>query len=241
MVLSLEIVPRSYESIATDLAALKQYAAITSINIPDLTRFSLRSWEAAAQLRIKAPEYQYIPHIRACDFEKQEELCSIIPWLRAHSLMNVLVITGDPTPERRSAVQLIKRLKKEVPELHIYAGFDPYRAPIQKELEYLHEKEAAGAVGFFSQPFFDIRLLALYAEYLEGKTIFWGIAPVLSPSSRHYWESRNRAIFPKHFQPTLEWNWSLARTILSFCANHTFHGYLMPINVDVAAYLPGIF
>jgi len=73
---------------------------------------------------------------------------------------------GDPSQDLAHAVyparpvDWIRRLKREAPELRVYAAFDPYRAGMRAELEAVHAKLAAGADGLFSQPFFDLRLLA---------------------------------------------------------------------------------
>ncbi|MDR2471845.1 MAG: methylenetetrahydrofolate reductase, partial [Treponema sp.] len=142
---------------------------------------------------------------------------------------------GSPT------VPFIKKLKAELPELEIYAAFDPYRTNIRYELDYLAAKEEAVASGFMSQPFFDLRLLEIYAEYLEGKNVFWGLAPVLGEGNRRYWESRNRAVFPRSFRPGLDWNTGFARRVLAFCRSGGFNLYLMPIKVDIGTYLSGIF
>jgi methylenetetrahydrofolate reductase (NADPH) len=166
---------------------------------------------------------------------------------RRLGIRTALVIAGDPPTNAgirtwpQSAVSFIKKLKAEMPELELYAAFDPYRSNIRYELDYLAEKEEAGAAGFMSQPFFDLRLLEIYAEYLEGKNVFWGVAPVLSPGNRAYWESRNRAIFPKHFQASLDWNVDFARRVLDFCGRQSFSLYLMPIKVDLNSYLSGLF
>jgi methylenetetrahydrofolate reductase (NADPH) len=128
-----------------------------------------------------------------------------------------------------------------MPELEIYGAFDPYRNNIRYELDYLLAKEEAGASGFMSQPFFDLRLLEIYAEYLEGKRVFWGVAPVLNEGNRNYWESRNRAIFPRSFRPGLSWNIEFAREVWNFCGSNSFNLYLMPIKVDLQTYLEGIF
>jgi methylenetetrahydrofolate reductase (NADPH) len=128
-----------------------------------------------------------------------------------------------------------------MPELRVYVAFDPYRSNIRYELDYLRAKEEAGTEGFMSQPFFDLRLLEIFAEFLEGKQVFWGIPPVLSESSRNYWESRNRAVFPRNFRPDLYWNVDFSRRVLDFCEAHGFHLYLMPIKVDIAACLSGLF
>jgi methylenetetrahydrofolate reductase (NADPH) len=187
-----------------------------------------------------------MPHIRAIDFDLD------IPFphrdfLRSQGMNRVLLIAGDPPKDSTlktyptGTVPFIKKLKAEMPELQVYAAFDPYRSNIKYELDYLQAKEDAGAAGFMSQPFFDLRLLEIYAEYLEGKNVFWGISPVLSASNRNYWESRNRAIFPKHFRPDLFWNVEFGRRVLQFCEAHHFNLYLMPIKVDLDSYLGGIF
>jgi methylenetetrahydrofolate reductase (NADPH) len=165
----------------------------------------------------------------------------------AQKIDQVLVIAGDPPKDENSKTYetsssaLIKKLKTEMPNLKVFAAFDPYRSNIRYEIDYVKEKEDAGADGFMSQPFFDLRLLEIYAEYLEGKNVFWGISPVLSESSQNYWESRNRAIFPKSFKPDLFWNVDFGRRVYQFCKQYDFNLYLMPIKVDLEAYLSGLF
>jgi methylenetetrahydrofolate reductase (NADPH) len=252
MIVSLEAVPRSREALLAGAAAAAEFPAISLINIPDLLRFSLRSWTACGILAeargkgagLKPPAL--MPHLRARDFD----LAAPFPhkdYFRALGIDRALVIAGDPPPAGTEPVRalaetvpFIKKLKTELPELKVYAAFDPYRTNIRYELDYLAAKEEAGAEGFFSQPFFDLRLLEIYAEYLEGKEVFWGVSPVVSGSSRNYWESRNRAIFPKSFRADLYWNVDFGRRVLDFCGAHNFNLYLMPIKVDLGAYLSGL-
>ncbi|MDR0623449.1 MAG: methylenetetrahydrofolate reductase [Treponema sp.] len=251
MIVSLETVPRSREAILAGAAALAEFPAITRVNIPDLLRFSIRSWEACGILAetLGKDSPALMPHLRACDFD----LAAPFPhrdYFRFLGIDQALVIAGDPPgpagpgPGRRvyptETVPFIKKLKAELPELKVYAAFDPYRTNIRYELDHLAAKEEAGAEGFFSQPFFDLRLLEIYAEYLGGKEVFWGVSPVISASSRNYWESRNRAIFPKSFRADLYWNVDFGRRVLDFCETHGFNLYLMPIKVDLGAYLPGL-
>jgi methylenetetrahydrofolate reductase (NADPH) len=105
----------------------------------------------------------------------------------------------------------------------------------------LQQKIEAGATGFFSQPFFDLRLLEIYSEYLEGYDVYWGVSPVTGERSKLYWETRNRAIFPKSFAPTLEWNVRFGQEVMNFCRNNSFNLYLMPINVNLTNYLKKLF
>ncbi|MDR1507667.1 MAG: methylenetetrahydrofolate reductase [Treponema sp.] len=258
--ISLEIVPRGAASIIEDMNTCARYPGITLINVPDLVRFTLRSWEACGILlreQSLSGLRGIVPHLRARDFSPDEPF-PLTGFFREHRITKALVITGDRKDgtggsgegsgpggnsggELRLSVPFIKKLKFEMPELEIYAAFDPYRTNIRYELDYLALKEEAGASGFMSQPFFDLRLLEIYSEYLENKRIFWGITPVLSSGSRGYWESRNRTIFPKSFRADMFWNINFGRQVLDFCGKNNFSVYLMPVRVDLAEYLSGLF
>jgi methylenetetrahydrofolate reductase (NADPH) len=254
MIVSLEAVPRSREALISGAAEAANFPAISLINVPDLLRFSIRSWEACGILAAtggKEPAGQrpaLMPHLRAADFDLRVPFPHT-EYFRSLGINQVLVIAGDPPapgiPAPRQTyptetVPFIKKLKAEMPELRIHAAFDPYRTNIRYELDYLAAKEDAGAEGFFSQPFFDLRLLEIYAEYLTGKQVFWGVSPVLSQANRNYWESRNRAVFPKSFRADLFWNVDFGRRVLEFCNANGFNLYLMPIKIDLAAYLSGV-
>jgi methylenetetrahydrofolate reductase (NADPH) len=256
---SFEVVPRSREALIAGALEAAKFPRIGLINVPDIPRFPIRSWEACGILAAvpgmapaALPEMvpaalpgTVIPHLRAIDFDPAAPF-PLVDYFRARGISRVLVIAGDPPQDgsRRvypaDTLSFIKKLKIEMPGLRIYAAFDPYRSNIRYELDYLRAKEDAGAEGFMSQPFFDLRLLEIYAEYLEGKNIFWGISPVLSESNRLYWESRNRAVLPKNFRPDLAWNIEFGRRVLAFCEAQGFHLYLMPIRVDLNAYLTGV-
>ena len=257
--ISLEIVPRSAASVREDVRVCRSCSRITSVNIPDLARFSLRSWDACAAVFEGAPSgvqdeplsvSAFIPHLRARDFSCDAPFPHV-EFFRRHGIRRALVISGDADEEdtafRRhpwdasAALACIKKLRTEMPELEIYAAFDPYRTNIRYELDYLALKEEAGAAGFMSQPFFDLRLLEIYSEYLEGKRIFWGVTPVLSSGSRNYWESRNRTVFPKSFRADLDWNATFGKNVLNFCEKNNFSLYLMPVKLDLQTYLSRLF
>ena len=246
MQVSLEIVPRSEEGLLAGAETAEKHPAINVVNVPDLLRFPLRSWDACALLADKSDGRKKIPHLRAIDFDLEKPF----PYrelFAAHGIDTVLVVAGDPPQDMRrrvyptGTVEFIKKLKQELPHLRVYAAFDPYRSNIRYELDYVRAKEDAGADGFMSQPFFDLRLLEIYAEYLEGRTVFWGLSPVVSENSRNYWEARNRAVFPRAFRPDLDWNIEFGRRVLEFCRADRFDLYLMPIKVDLEAYLTGLF
>jgi methylenetetrahydrofolate reductase (NADPH) len=247
MKVSLELIPRDAESLKASSELVPRFPEINCINIPDLLRFPIRSWEACSVLgekNIKANDC--IPHLRAMDFSLDKPFPHTDYFIK-QKIDQVLVIAGDPPQDQSiktyntSSSALIKKLKRELPHVKVFAAFDPYRSNIRYEIDYVKEKEDAGADGFMSQPFFDLRLLEIYAEYLEGKNVFWGISPVLSESSRNYWESRNRAIIPKSFKPDLFWNVDFGRRVYQFCKKNDFNLYLMPIKVDLEAYLSGLF
>ena len=242
--ISIELVPRSPDDLKQDLLQVKEnFPDINTINIPDLLKFPFRSWEACAQAK---KIYPYtIPHLRAIDFDLNEPL----PFLEAfkqNDFDSVLVIAGDQPQDmsrrvfRTSTVELIRALKEQMPRLKVYAGIDPYRTGIKMELDYVKRKILAGADGFFTQPFFDMRLMEIYHDLLAGTNVFWGISPVMSKRSKDYWDNLNNAIFPPDFEPTLEWNRRFARQALEFSQRTDSNIYFMPIRIDLVEYLKGI-
>lgn len=242
--ISLELVPRSTEALAQDLQEVRDhFPAIDTINIPDLLKFPLRSWEACGQARQLFPHA--IPHLRAIDFDLSKPF-PLAEIFSQHGIDSVLVIAGDQPQDmsrrvfRTSSVQLIRALKNQMPELTIYAGIDPYRAGIKAELDDIKRKADAGADGFFTQPFFDLRLMEIYRDLLSGLEIFWGISPVMSERSKDYWDNLNNAIFPPDFEPTLEWNRRFAKKALEFVQQSESNLYFMPIRVNLVAYLQGL-
>ncbi|MBF0283736.1 MAG: methylenetetrahydrofolate reductase [Magnetococcales bacterium] len=241
---SLELTPRDEASLERELERAKRaFPGVDTVNIPDLLRFPLRSWEGCVRARHHFS--RAVPHIRAIDLDPDRPLPMVEPLQRA-GLNEVLVVTGDPPQElsRRvyphGAVEVIRRFKREWPEVKAYAALDPYRAGFREEMNYVRRKVEAGADGFFTQPFFDLRLMELYAELMEGREVFWGVSPVMSEKSRAYWETRNRAIFPKDFRPTLAWNRAFAAQALAFVRQRGDNIYFMPILTDVVDYLEGI-
>ncbi len=242
--ISLELVPRSAESLCKELAVVKKHLPmIDRINIPDILRFDLRSWEGC---QLAAEQFTCtIPHLRAIDFDLTKPL-PILEELTAKGVEAVLVISGDPPQDmsrrsyRTSCIDLIVRLRKDLPALKLYAGIDPYRSGIKDEIDYVKAKIDAGVDGFFTQPFFDLRLMSLYRDQLPEVEIWWGISPVLSINSKHYWENKNNAVFPPDFTPTMEWNRGFARCALEFVQSNGGNIYFMPIRTDIRDYLEGI-
>jgi methylenetetrahydrofolate reductase (NADPH) len=159
---------------------------------------------------------------------------------------SVLVVAGDPPQDmaRRiyatRPVELIERIRRDAPELRVYAAVDPYRCGPQEELEGVRAKLGAGAHGLFSQPFFDVRLLDVWADLLGGHEVWWGVTPVLSAAARRYWEAKNRAVFPPDSAATLDWNRRLAARSLAWARERDANLYFMPIRADLAAWLGGI-
>jgi methylenetetrahydrofolate reductase (NADPH) len=180
--------------------------------------------------------------VRAIDIAPHEPLAMLETILSA-GLKEVLVVSGDPPHDfdhvaySQSSVDVIRRFKRECPQLSVYAALDPYRQGIRAECEYVERKIDAGADGFFTQPFFDLRLLEMYAEQLEKQVVFWGVTPIVTEGARAYWEATNRVVLPRSFRPTLDWNRQFARDVLQFVKSIDANAYLMPIRVDLAAYL----
>jgi len=245
MKISLELVPRSEQYICEQVAFVeKSIPQISDINFPDLLRFDIRSWDACRM--VAHSTLDRIVHLRAIDFNLHQPF-PLTDFLKKYQIRKALVIEGDKPQDMRHAiypstsVDMIRKLKREVDDITIYAAFDPYRNNIRYELDYLQQKIEAGATGFFSQPFFDLRLLEIYSEYLEGQEVYWGVSPITGERSKLYWEARNRAIFPRTFTPTLDWNVRFGQEVMDFCRKNNFNLYLMPIKIDLKEYLRRLF
>ncbi|MGO2957793.1 MAG: methylenetetrahydrofolate reductase [Acetobacter sp.] len=239
--LSVELIPRAEDALRGDTDAVKTLLpAADMLNIPDLMRFPLRSWDAAALLQPVFPTI--IPHIRAIDIAPDAPL----PGATQPGLREILVVHGDPPADLshrtypNSTESIIRRYKKEAPHLRVYAAFDPYRRAPWRELEDVARKKEAGAEGFFTQPVFDRKLFDLCREWLRDETVFWGLSPVIGPRSRSYWETTNHVVFPKDFSPTLDANIAFAQTVLRELSSSAEDGsvYLMPLRVKLEQYLP---
>lgn len=244
MRVSVELVPRSEADLASQLDEVRcALPAVDTVNIPDVLRFPLRSWHGCAQA--KATVAHAIPHLRAMDVDLARPF-ALADFLRRHHIREVLVVAGDaPTDMAHtvygsSSLEVIRKLTRECPELTVYAALDPYRQSFRRERDYALQKLDAGAAGLFTQPFFDLRLMEVYAELLDGVELFWGVTSVTSERSARYWRTRNQAVFPAAFEATLAWNRQLAREALAFARARGDNIYFMPIRASVTDYLGGI-
>ena len=239
MNISFEIVPRSLEAFDEQYAFVQKLAdGINIINVPDIQRFNTRSWELAT--RIDRNRYRFIPHFRAIDFKIESgELFRII---EEYELDSVLLVTGDPPEGLKRAfyntdvVDLIRVTKQRFPLLDIYAGFDPHRQGLQDEFDYIQRKADAGAMGFFSQPFYDHRLVEIYAEHMQNLETYIGISPITTQASKNYWEVKNKVKFPVAFRPDYDWNVTFANQLIAAAVAGDLNVYFMPIRIDLDKY-----
>lgn len=239
MNISFEIVPRSLEAFDEQYAFVQKLAdGINIINVPDIQRFNTRSWELAT--RIDRNRYRFIPHFRAIDFKIESgELFRII---EEYELDSVLLVTGDPPEGLKRAfyntdvVDLIRVTKQRFPSLDIYAGFDPHRQGLQDEFDYIQRKADAGAMGFFSQPFYDHRLVEIYAEHMQNLETYIGISPITTQASKNYWEVKNKVKFPVAFRPDYDWNVTFANQLIAAAVAGDLNVYFMPIRIDLDKY-----
>ncbi len=244
MNISIEIVARNEAQIAETLMQVRDLCpSVNTINVPDILRYKIRSWDAVPMV---SPHFSHvIPHIRAVDFDLHKPF-PLLDQIARDGITEILVISGDADKNSlhpvfpTTSIPLIKKLKQELPDLTVYAGLDPYRDSLQSELRYTREKIDAGADGLFTQPFFDLRLMEIYADLLPKVPIYWGVSPVLTENSRNYWETVNRVVFPAAFEFTIDWNRLFAQAALDFARAHNGNIYYMPIRADIKEYLHGV-
>ena len=242
--ISVELVPRDEDSLRQELSLLAKFKdKVDVVNIPDLLRFPIRSWQGAAIAQESFPAS--MPHIRAMDVDLDKEL-TMKAYLREHNIREVLVIEGDPPQDMMhevyptNSVDVIWKFRKEMPEVKVYAGIDQYRGSMAQELYRIKRKLQAGAAGFFTQPFFDMRYLEVYADMLQGLEVYWGVSPVMSARSQSYWERKNNVVFLHAFEPTLEWSVDFAKKVMAYAEREKANVYLMPIKTNLEAYLAGV-
>ncbi len=239
MKFSFEIVPR------TEQAFDQQYdfvatlgSSISMVNVPDIQRFSTRSWDTGK--KIDRTKYNFVPHFRATDFSlKSGDIFRII---EENQLDHVLLVSGDP-PEgikrefhNTNVLDLIRVVKQKYPEITIHAGFDSHRSGVQDECNYVQRKVDAGASSFFSQPFYDIRMIEIYAEHLQGVETFIGLSPITTLSSKNYWEIKNKVKFPASFSTDLDWNIEFSNRVIALAKEAGFNIYFMPIKINLEEY-----
>ena len=71
--ISIELVPRNEESLRRELSQVRNhFPQVERINIPDILRFDLRSWDGCAIAADYFPKT--IPHLRAIDFDPDAPL-----------------------------------------------------------------------------------------------------------------------------------------------------------------------
>ncbi|WP_374928893.1 methylenetetrahydrofolate reductase [Kytococcus sedentarius] len=250
--LSVELVPRSEESLLTEAASLPEIAPwADTINVPDLVKFDLRSWRACPMLRgaVRHPggaPYSAIPHIRACDVNPDEPL-PMVDALRAGDVTEVLVVSGDDADYFAQhtyavdSVDVIRRFREEMPEVTVYAGLDPYRQGMSAELRLLERKLVAGASGVFTQPFFDVDHLRSWRRVVSPElSIWWGATTVTTLSALGYWRRRNLVAFPQDFSMEIEAQREFAQRLIDLACEWEDNVYLMPVRTSPAEYLQGL-
>ena len=243
--IAVELVPRDEQSLAAELSFINNsFPFVKTINFPDLLRFDIRSWEGC---KIAKRYFEdVIPHIRAIDIKLSDEL-PMKDFLIENKINQVLVVTGDLPQDMTkkiypsTSLDIIKKFKTEIPGIKVYAAVDPYRKSVREELDYIRRKLDAGADGFFTQPFFDLRLMEIYADLLKDSEVFWGVSPVTGEKSVNYWETKNNVVFPRGFEPTLAWNVDFAKRALAFTEKKQDNIYFMPIRTGLGEYLHAIF
>jgi len=238
MKISFEIVPRTPQAFDDQYRfALSLGESISMINVPDIQRFDIRSWDTAK--KINRNVHQFVPHFRATDFSLESgKLFEII---EENELDHVLLVSGDPPEGMRkvhntNVLDLISAVHKRFPKITIHAGFDPHRSGLQDECDYVFRKVDAGASSFFSQPFYDTRLIEIYAEHLQGIDTFIGLSPITTTASKNYWEDKNKVKFPNAFKAEYDWNINFSNQVIAMARDMDFNIYFMPIRIDLESF-----
>lgn len=234
--ISIELVPRSKEEVLADAACAATYLEITHINIPDIERFALRSVDAIRFIREKfGDRFVYVPHIRAI-------ASALIPDNFPGDI--ALIVQGDIPAQFDPAnvpyaAEHIASLSDRV---RVMAGIDPYRSSLEHEQKLIRAKIAAGASGFFTQPFFSLPHIRYWDTILPKEyEIFFGVSPITTEASLVYWRDKNHVVFPHGFSLAVSRQAAFARSVIRWAKAHGRSVYLMPIRIPLALYLHKVF
>lgn len=241
----LELVPRDLDNLLRlSKQSLDRHSLISGINIPDIKRVNIRSYEAVRYLLTH--NIRCLPHIRSQDATVDDYITLIAPLVDL-GLKELLIISGDPikpgiTPTYKSTVlDLVAELKSAFHSLTVYCGFDPYRQALDDEIRYANKKLSVGCDGLFSQPIFDVNFADTILSTFNHTRFFTGIAPVSTQASFEYWINVNKVTFPAEFKLDLDYNCKLAQDLIGLTTSFGQHCYLMPIRTPVSDYLHGVF
>ncbi len=93
MNISIEIVARDEAQIAEALLQVSDFCpTVNTINVPDIVRYKLRSWDAVPLVNPRFPHV--IPHIRAVDFDLHQPF-PLLEQIARDGISEILVISGD--------------------------------------------------------------------------------------------------------------------------------------------------
>jgi len=233
-----ELIPKHLQDVMDEALLLRaKFPFISGFNIPDLLKYPLRSYDVA--MAMTSNGLLAIPHIRLCDFTL-DSLGIRCQELYRSGVQSILVISGDGAGEV-DVVAMIRRIHSILPRMSIYVALDPYRQSLDAEIGYVKHKLDAGAVGVFTQPFFDMALADSFSKHCKDMPVFWGLSPVLSVASQAYWERVNRVVFPSSFSPTLEWNIEFSHQLIEWALEMKQHVYMMPIRLDAMEWMGHLF
>jgi len=239
----LELIPHCLKKLEEEInwVSCSFSSQISGFNIPDIKRIPVRSLEAALFI---SKGYKIIPHIRSIDKNLEEHLFDIQNFIHQGGT-ELLIVHGDvyanQLPTFLSSLTLIREVKKAFPHLLVFAALDPYRSSFEEEMRYIEQKIEVGANGFFTQPFFDLKLAEKYLSHLSGQSVFLGSSPILTESSKRYWENQNKVQFPYDFSIDFYQNIQFTHHLIQLSQSYSQHIYLMPIKVSIQDYLNALF
>lgn len=236
--ISLELIPRSLDSLYQDALLAASFKRITHINIPDLERFPISSLDAVDFLRKHfGSRFIYVPHIVA---KNNEDV------IEAHRGPCLLVNGDEHAGQRIYSYGVMHSIV--LVHGRCYVAFDQYRGDRIREFAYLLQKIDQGATGAFTQPFFSLEELDEWDADIPDTyggvrcfDVFYGVCPVVSEKSKTYWEEKNGVIFPDSFKLSLDYNIAFARKVIVWAKARQRGVYLMPIRVPLKEYLEGVF
>ena len=185
---------KNFEKLRKDVSDLKD-SDVTIFDINDSRRDCMDSFSVAANLsNLDKDGATFIPHITRRDLSLETLLPHIAREYTEHNLRNILVVTGDPYPERDPEIKTksigmiasIDRYLRQTgitPDLIIAGAVNQNSANLNREANKLRAKIREHADFFMSQPVFDqeqAQDMHNFCREHSDKPILAGVWPLAS-------------------------------------------------------------
>ncbi len=239
MRISARLLPESGPFLLEGAKFVSEFPEIDTVNISDA--LNIRGWQGSVILADRAKS---IPHInQICSYQDKREFNLLKNALIQNNINEVLIFLGEYKSgvfieSVSMSIELMIRLKQEIPGIVVYGYFNPYN---KSDFDDVLKKLDIGFDGVFVSPVFDISVLQKSMPYLAGTTVFFGIMPILHKDKMNALERLYNVEFPSSFSPGIKSSALFAKKILAFLSDVNANCHIVASQDILKRYLMEVF